>query len=209
MLKTLPLILTSCFIGLCSGNTAPATAPDFRLAKEASKTAVVPSADDGEQITKQAQITDIKAGDYLASRYAQSKHDWSSANQFITPIVGLSSREEIRQRAMVIAMGAGEIGRAIELAKKIREANSSDPNTIADTFLIVDAFKAKEFEKADQLFKALGDDATMRFIGPFMQGWISAALGKSDIKGLRNNTCLLYTSPSPRDQRGSRMPSSA
>ena len=24
-----------------------------------------------------------------------------------------------------------------------------------------------------------------------------------------NNTCLLYTSPSPRDQRGSRMPSSA
>ena len=27
--------------------------------------------------------------------------------------------------------------------------------------------------------------------------------------GLRPNDCLLYTSPSPRDQRGSRMPSSA
>ena len=26
---------------------------------------------------------------------------------------------------------------------------------------------------------------------------------------VRNNDCLLYTSPSPRDQRGSRMPSSA
>ena len=26
---------------------------------------------------------------------------------------------------------------------------------------------------------------------------------------LRKNICLLYTSPSPRDQRGSRMPSSA
>ena len=26
---------------------------------------------------------------------------------------------------------------------------------------------------------------------------------------LAKNTCLLYTSPSPRDQRGSRMPSSA
>ena len=26
---------------------------------------------------------------------------------------------------------------------------------------------------------------------------------------IRNTTCLLYTSPSPRDQRGSRMPSSA
>ena len=28
-------------------------------------------------------------------------------------------------------------------------------------------------------------------------------------KPTRINTCLLYTSPSPRDQRGSRMPSSA
>ena len=28
-------------------------------------------------------------------------------------------------------------------------------------------------------------------------------------KGVNHNACLLYTSPSPRDQRGSRMPSSA
>ena len=31
----------------------------------------------------------------------------------------------------------------------------------------------------------------------------------SDRVGGRVKTCLLYTSPSPRDQRGSRMPSSA
>ena len=30
-----------------------------------------------------------------------------------------------------------------------------------------------------------------------------------DVGGRKNNRCLLYTSPSPRDQRGSRMPSSA
>ena len=29
------------------------------------------------------------------------------------------------------------------------------------------------------------------------------------IKNMMDNDCLLYTSPSPRDQRGSRMPSSA
>ena len=29
------------------------------------------------------------------------------------------------------------------------------------------------------------------------------------LKQLEYNNCLLYTSPSPRDQRGSRMPSSA
>ena len=32
--------------------------------------------------------------------------------------------------------------------------------------------------------------------------------GEDDHSG-DSNTCLLYTSPSPRDQRGSRMPSSA
>ena len=32
---------------------------------------------------------------------------------------------------------------------------------------------------------------------------------KSAIRFIRLNACLLYTSPSPRDQRGSRMPSSA
>ena len=31
----------------------------------------------------------------------------------------------------------------------------------------------------------------------------------SEVRGIVLSTCLLYTSPSPRDQRGSRMPSSA
>ena len=35
----------------------------------------------------------------------------------------------------------------------------------------------------------------------YLSGWMIAAL--------RSEFCLLYTSPSPRDQRGSRMPSSA
>ena len=34
-------------------------------------------------------------------------------------------------------------------------------------------------------------------------------LQKHPLKGIRIGSCLLYTSPSPRDQRGSRMPSSA
>ena len=34
------------------------------------------------------------------------------------------------------------------------------------------------------------------------------SLSDEQVEALRNN-CLLYTSPSPRDQRGSRMPSSA
>ena len=37
------------------------------------------------------------------------------------------------------------------------------------------------------------------------QNFVATAYTRTDLNG----TCLLYTSPSPRDQRGSRMPSSA
>ena len=37
--------------------------------------------------------------------------------------------------------------------------------------------------------------------------WVITDAGESTV--CDNNSCLLYTSPSPRDQRGSRMPSSA
>ena len=42
--------------------------------------------------------------------------------------------------------------------------------------------------------------------------WVETAYGRADDPDEFNNYryyCLLYTSPSPRDQRGSRMPSSA
>ena len=49
---------------------------------------------------------------------------------------------------------------------------------------------------------------------PFVK--ISAMIGGDDylkvarsLVRMQHRTCLLYTSPSPRDQRGSRMPSSA
>ena len=47
------------------------------------------------------------------------------------------------------------------------------------------------------------DGAALRADG----GWRSAAAAAPGLA--RAASCLLYTSPSPRDQRGSRMPSSA
>ena len=58
------------------------------------------------------------------------------------------------------------------------------------------------------------------FILNFKSGYTAGTVGvgldaigtlgiKLDSSPDRVNTCLLYTSPSPRDQRGSRMPSSA
>ena len=54
--------------------------------------------------------------------------------------------------------------------------------------------------------KSMGDSGVSTIPAKYIAYW--GAEGKS-VRGEDVNTCLLYTSPSPRDQRGSRMPSSA
>ena len=51
----------------------------------------------------------------------------------------------------------------------------------------------------------LGDDLTVIEL----QNRVAKLFGKEAALFVASGTCLLYTSPSPRDQRGSRMPSSA
>ena len=59
-----------------------------------------------------------------------------------------------------------------------------------------------------------GPGADLIYYHPWRQVAISAEQAKQILRGERRripdgHPCLLYTSPSPRDQRGSRMPSSA
>ena len=51
--------------------------------------------------------------------------------------------------------------------------------------------------------------ATMRDAEQLLQPWVLRHLKPRQLLGNVSKPCLLYTSPSPRDQRGSRMPSSA
>ena len=44
---------------------------------------------------------------------------------------------------------------------------------------------------------------------PAIRDMLKVALEMADFQCIEAKNCLLYTSPSPRDQRGSRMPSSA
>ena len=59
------------------------------------------------------------------------------------------------------------------------------------------------------LQSALEGAAPMAVFAPNNQAFEFARLGGSEDIGTLLKGCLLYTSPSPRDQRGSRMPSSA
>ena len=48
-----------------------------------------------------------------------------------------------------------------------------------------------------------------KIVMKFLRDVSSKKIRNAYVKGFESNNCLLYTSPSPRDQRGSRMPSSA
>ena len=62
-------------------------------------------------------------------------------------------------------------------------------------------------EEYDRILEILGREPNLTELGIFSVMWSEHCSYKNTRALLK--TCLLYTSPSPRDQRGSRMPSSA
>jgi len=189
MIKTLSVLLATCSIGLCS--PADARTPYFQMAKATQDE--VPKAHNKNSVQTRSDIKDLKAGNYLASRFAQTRHDWKSASIFMDPILQTGVwHKEITQQAMIIAMGAGEVEKALTLAEQAKDLKPNKNNTIASTFLLVKEFKNKNYKQAKKILESMDNDATMRFIGPYVKGWVDAALGKANIDGLKKNTMQLY-----------------
>ena len=69
------------------------------------------------------------------------------------------------------------------------------------------------FDKHLRIKKTIGDSKKHVRNGVHINGiesfWSFTKRRLAKFNGVKANFCLLYTSPSPRDQRGSRMPSSA
>ena len=139
------------------------------------------------------EIQGLHAGDYLASRFAQQRHDWTRANNYLNKLVddGITP-DDIMQRAMILAMGSGDAEQAVSLAKQIKAENPQTPNTVAEIFLIAEAFKHDDYSAATKLFENLPQDGTIEFIGPFVKGWLRAAQNALEIKELKDNTLELY-----------------
>ena len=70
----------------------------------------------------------------------------------------------------------------------------------------VDWFSSKAKIKYSDQYDRIGATANIRMRKDSVL-WMNVK--KAGVEAFRIKICLLYTSPSPRDQRGSRMPSSA
>ena len=91
-----------------------------------------------------------------------------------------------------------------------QDAGSADNNSAA-----VDEDGFGDVSKADKtaapfvtLLHGFNADAFETISNSWRPGYVAPLIEVMSFSG-HSKTCLLYTSPSPRDQRGSRMPSSA
>lgn len=140
-----------------------------------------------------AEASQVYAGAYLAGRFAQQVHDWESASSFVDTLLQSSnSQPEIARRAMVLAMGSGNHQHAIDLAKANLSYENSENVSIAQMFLIADAFAREDYKDAHERLKTLPQDSTARFVRPFIEAWCQAAVGKLEIKNLKENTVQVY-----------------
>ncbi len=130
-------------------------------------------------------------GSYLASQFAQRHHDWHNANKHLEKVLSIVSDDPILlKKAMVLAMGSGNTNEALAFASELNEIE--EPNTLNLLFLAVGSFKEQDYEQAATYIKQMPKGGLTTFIGPLMEGWSDAALGKQDTAHLNGNTVHIY-----------------
>ncbi len=137
--------------------------------------------------------TSPHAGAYLAARFAQSRHDWASANGFLDQLVSSGvSESSVLRRAMILSMGGGQPERAIQLAQRIVKIDPESRNSVAQVFLIIDAVAKGQYERGVELILKTPHDEMTEFIGPVLESWTKAGMGQMDIARLQDNPLQLY-----------------
>ncbi|MDH5722494.1 MAG: tetratricopeptide repeat protein [Alphaproteobacteria bacterium] len=182
-MNTLTLIIASCISGVC-GNQSTMPASTLQLASI-------------EQVQKEAEKQEsslpLFSGHYLSSRFAQNHHDWKNSYRFLSPIVQTHKDiEDLKGRAMILSMGAGEYKSALKLAKEIKATESGQDDILSHIFLLIEAFKSADYEEVSKQLEAMPPNPTTKFVGPFIQAWASAAQNKLDLDGLQDSTIKLY-----------------
>lgn len=182
-MKITTLILASCVSGLCSPQPSMHSNSIHKASiEQAEKTAA-----------KTQEESPIYAGNYLASRFAQQHHDWKNAYKYLSPIVQTHKNEEdLKRRAMILSMGAGEYKNALELAAEIAAKGAGQSDILSHIFLLVETFKSGDYDAVSKQLDAMPPNQTVKFVGPFVKAWAAAAQNKLDISELQDSTMKLY-----------------
>ncbi len=113
---------------------------------------------------------ETQAGNYLAGQFAQYRQDWANANKYFDKAIQLDpSNVVLQQRAMILAMQAGDPTRALVLARKVLEED--DKNIIALLFIGADQVSRQEYAQSVKTFSKMPENGIADFIRPILIAW--------------------------------------
>ncbi len=131
------------------------------------------------------------AGKYLSSHFAQSRHDWSTANHYLGDILtGDPENIELIRRSMILAMGSGDLALAVRRAESLTAVETE--NGLALMILGVSSMVAGQMGVAVQYLDRMEPGDMTDFIKPILKGWAAAAAGDLYTEGFNETTIHNY-----------------
>lgn len=195
MLSKNKLFLLVCLVGLLTGYGAaewimpryfhpPPPAPNAQLSTEDIIAAW------GLQPRYYRQTT---TGNYLASQFAQRGKDWEKASDFMGRVLQKEEENyELKRHAMVLAMGAGQVNRAIALAKEVIEKDPENEGLLERLFIALDEFQKENYLGVIETLNQFDENSIASFIVPVLRLWAEAAQGKLSEEEIRRHSFYAY-----------------
>lgn len=131
-------------------------------------------------------------GNYLAGQFAQNHKDWETASDYMSRVLQKETdNTDLKKHAMVLAMGAGQVNRAIALAKEIMK-DSEQESLLATLFITTDNFESENYLAVSETLERVEDNSIASFIVPVLKFWANTATGALDTELLSKQSFYAY-----------------
>lgn len=132
------------------------------------------------------------AGNYLAGRYAQRVQDWDRASEYLSRTLTVDpDNPELVRGAMILAMGAGQVEKAVSMARRV-PVGDSDAGALAILFLALDDFARDDHERVLEHLRHMPGGGLTTFIVPLLHGWAAAGQGRYDLLEKPSNALQVW-----------------
>jgi tetratricopeptide (TPR) repeat protein len=120
-------------------------------------------------------------GAYLAGRHARTQNDSAAAaNLFRSALSRDPNNDVLLEQAFLMDVTEGNWTRATEMAKQLAATKEGSENRVARLYLGLVDYKAKQWKKAEDHFKAAGSGPIGDLTSALTRAWTRLAAGEPD-----------------------------
>lgn len=165
--------------------------PAFSTALSTTMMMIEPAAGDDFAAEPKHPIRKNQAGAYLASRYAQSKNDWTKATPLLDALlIKDPDNKELLRQSMIMAEGSGDHDLAVKRAQQLVKQNPDDG--LAHLIIATHAISTKDYDTAIKTLSTLPKGDMANFVMPLLKGWAMAGKGQFSPEMFKGTTIHAY-----------------